>query len=124
MKEYPKDWDLIIDRFADVMRSKIAMVAHKGDWRDVPNESLCNYMKGEVKELDNAINSGNPMEVTLEAADVALCAMMLFDKAMGCPRPNLMEKLIDEGTHMGAIIKRYETGETRANIESDDHATG
>ena len=40
-------------------------------------------LKGEVKELEDAIAAGDPVEIALEAADIANYAMMMADNAGG-----------------------------------------
>lgn len=113
MKQYPKDWDAVVDRFAAAIRTKLAMVAYKGDWKDVTIANLFNYGQGEMKELAGAIAMGNATEITLEAADVAICAMMISDIANGSPRPIATEALAKELVAMkrklGELIGATET---------------
>lgn len=88
MKSYPKDQDRVIDWFAAAIRSKIAAKSHKGDWKDMTIAQMFEYAKGEMDELELAIIGKNPVEILLEAADVAACVMMAADIANGCPRPD------------------------------------
>lgn len=95
MKTYPEDWDRAIDRFANAMRTKIAIHADKGDWRHVPVRAILDKLHEELDELKRAVDSGNSVEVTLEAADLAICAMMIDDIMNGSPRPEEMRELED-----------------------------
>lgn len=90
MKNYPNDWNKVVDRFADALKSRLAANVHKGDWRDVSIKTLLEKLSEESSELVDAVGLDNAMEVLLEAADVAVCAMMIADIYMGSPRPSLI----------------------------------
>ena len=77
----------VLKTFRDAMHSKLAHHASKGDWKDVPISALLRKLAEEVDELKGAIDMDNRVEVLLEAADVALTAMMIADIMLGSPRP-------------------------------------
>lgn len=96
MKEYPKDWDRVVNWFSDAMRSKLALVSHKGDWRGLTSQDLYDYAGKEMSELQEALLGGNVMEIVMEAVDVAVSVMMAADIANGSPRPIELEKALQK----------------------------
>ncbi|QIG66089.1 nucleoside triphosphate pyrophosphohydrolase [Ochrobactrum phage vB_OspP_OH] len=73
VEQYEQD----IRRFVDAMCYKLGVHAKKGRWEDLPIESALELMKGEVTELEQAIDGNNTIEVLLESADVANFAMII-----------------------------------------------
>lgn len=71
-----------IRRFMDAMKYKLAKNAHKGRWEDLDLPTAMNLLYGEYVELQDAITSGNMVEIMLEAADVANFALMVAAIAM------------------------------------------
>ena len=74
----------LITAFADVMEAKLSTNDEKPAWRDEALLVHLNHLRDEVSELLVAIigcvHDGDPMEdVTSEAADVALMAMIVWD---------------------------------------------
>ena len=88
----------------------MARNTHNGDWRDVPIGDLLSKMDEELEELREAVARGNSVEVLLEAADVAVCAMMIMDQHLGSPRPAEMQELQDQ----------LSRARTKPATESDD----
>lgn len=70
-----------LKRFTDAMRYKLKMNSHKGNWEKLSLEDAIKYLKGEIKELEDALTHGNVVEISLEAADVANFAFMISDIA-------------------------------------------
>lgn len=58
-------------RFFDAMVYKLSVHAKKGRWNGQSAESRLPKLEGEVKELRDALQRGNMVEILLEAADVA-----------------------------------------------------
>lgn len=67
--------------FARTMLYKLHLNDHKGGWEHDTAESLLEYLKAEVEELEEAIRSGNLVNVMDEAADVGNFAMMIHSNA-------------------------------------------
>ncbi len=84
-----------VDRFAEQMRTELRNNAHKGDWRECPGFTAlaaANRARQELDELFDAITAGaDPIEVLVEAADVANMVLMAADMyslgLIGCPSP-------------------------------------
>lgn len=70
-----------IRRFIDAMIYKLKVHAHKGRWEDKPIWERLDKLKGEVKELEQAIHGGNLIEIALEAADVGNYALIIMSIA-------------------------------------------
>lgn len=99
MNKIPHDWERAVDRFADAMKSKLALHAAKGDWRHTPTHKIFEKLREEVVELEISLSPPvNAVEVLLEAADVALCAMMIADNKMGNPRPKELKERTEADT--------------------------
>ena len=84
MSEKPPAPRALIAAFAERMEAKLATNDHKPPWRDEALLVHLNHLRDEVDELLVAIIAhrvdGDPLEeVALEAADVALLAMMVWD---------------------------------------------
>ena len=62
----------------------------KPDWREQENSELLNHLKQEVDELSDEFDSEPPVIglARYEATDVALIAMMLWDKLVPGERGN------------------------------------
>jgi NTP pyrophosphatase (non-canonical NTP hydrolase) len=59
-----------IRRFVEAMVYKLSVHASKGRWENIPIETALRLLEGEVKELREAVQRGNMVEILLEAADV------------------------------------------------------
>jgi len=71
-----------IARFVDAMVYKLGVHAKKGKWEAMPIERALELLRGEEKELTEAVARGNMVEVMLEAADVANYALIASAIAM------------------------------------------
>jgi len=69
-------------RFVDAMVYKLGIKAHKGKWENMPIERALELLRGEEKELTEAVARGNMVEIMLEAADVANFALIASAIAM------------------------------------------
>lgn len=70
--------------FAKVMEQILRVNDHKVHWRDALTvENAFTRLIQEVAELAGAINGGDTLEITKEAADVANFAMMVADLVGG-----------------------------------------
>lgn len=67
--------------FFEAMLYKLARNVHKGRWEDLNLQTSVARLKGETHELVAAIDSGNSVEILMEAADVANFAMIVADIA-------------------------------------------
>jgi NTP pyrophosphatase (non-canonical NTP hydrolase) len=72
-----------VQKFSSRMEAKLAKNRHKGDragWLRLNPEILLKLLKGEVRELTQAIEKNHPKDaVVSECADVANFAMMISD---------------------------------------------
>ena len=84
MPAYKGEYEDVLRPFVDAMRYKLASNKHRGkrNWQDLSPEALLNMLKKEVNELEEAIKSGNQIEILLEAADVGNFAMMVSNVAI------------------------------------------
>ena len=75
----------LLRRFTDVMREKLEENTYKSSWREMTTSSLMRRLIQETEELALALivfaRTGDPFEVTREAADVANFAAMIADVA-------------------------------------------
>jgi NTP pyrophosphatase (non-canonical NTP hydrolase) len=71
-----------VETFAHAMEYKLGLNDHKGGWEDMSNDDLFAKLRGEVDELQQAIEEGNYINILLEAADVANYALMIAWNAM------------------------------------------
>jgi hypothetical protein len=71
-----------IARFIEAMVYKLKVHSKKGKWENQTIESRLPFLEGEVQELREAIATGNMVEITLEAADVANYALIIAAKGM------------------------------------------
>src|SRR5690349_21511540 len=58
-----------IARFVEAMVYKLGVHAHKGKWENMPITRALELLRGEEKELTEAVQRGNMVEIMLEAAD-------------------------------------------------------
>lgn len=77
-----KDYRTEIARFVEAMVYKLGVHSKKGKWENLPMPRALDLLDGEVKELREAIERGNMVEVLLEAADVANYALIISAKAL------------------------------------------
>jgi hypothetical protein len=63
------------------MEEKLRQNDYKGGWEGVEFARLLDLLLGEVLELDEAIESGEPERIVDEAIDVANFACMIHDNA-------------------------------------------
>lgn len=70
-----------IKQFTKAMKYKLYVHSRKGsfDWKS--NEVLVKQLKHEVKELEEALEQGDPEMIIAEAADVSNYAYFIADKA-------------------------------------------
>lgn len=71
-----------IMRFVEAMIYKLTVHSKKGKWENYDVQEALSKLRGEVKELDEAIARGNMVEQMLEAADVGNYALIISAKAM------------------------------------------
>jgi hypothetical protein len=71
-----------IRRFVDAMVYKLGVKAHKGKWENMTIGRAMELLRGEERELTEAIERGNMVEIMLEAADVANFALIISAIAM------------------------------------------
>jgi len=71
-----------IRRFVEAMVYKLGVHAAKGKWDGQTAESRMEKLKGEVAELEEALERGNMVEILLESADVANYALIISAIAM------------------------------------------
>lgn len=74
--------------FAQALEATISRNDHKPDWVREPQQTLVDKLREEVAELEHELRvadeaPGSTPRVALEALDVALCALMLWDRARG-----------------------------------------
>lgn len=72
------------DILADIMvAAKFKFMVHrrKGGWRHKDMNVLVKELEREVKELKDAIKSGNTENIITESADIVNYAAMIVDKA-------------------------------------------
>ena len=74
--------------FFEAMVYKLARNANKGRWEDLDVDSSMIRLREEVQELAEAIDTGNGVEMLMEAADVANFAMILADIATDKKEPD------------------------------------
>ena len=67
--------------FFEAMLYKLTRNAHKGQWENLNLKSSVKQLEGELNELTAAIDTGNSVEMLMEAADVANFAMIVADIA-------------------------------------------
>ncbi len=68
--------------FGMAMEAKLRVNDHKGHWANSDGQDFDWFMqklKGEIEELEEALISGNEMDVLEEAADIGNFAMMIAD---------------------------------------------
>lgn len=84
MPAYNGEMEDVLRPFLDAMRYKLASNKHRGkrNWQDLPITDLLRMLKNEVTELEEAIKSGNQVEILLEAADVGNFSMMVANVAI------------------------------------------
>ena len=63
--------------FTSVMVKKLKMNKDKNHWSRSTTQHLLDCLEKEVDELKKAINTGNPLDIVEEAADVANFAYIL-----------------------------------------------
>ena len=92
----------IIDAFADVMKGALndSRYTHHWHWRD--QEWLLGRLEDEARELRQACSSSQPgRDIAHQAADVAVLAMIIADRAGGLPsaegQPESDEPVLEEG---------------------------
>lgn len=66
-----------IQRFFDSMVYKLRRNKHKGRWPDLDAAKTLQLLRGETKELEEALSEGNVAEITMEAADIANFALII-----------------------------------------------
>ena len=88
-----------VERFAKLMKLKLAVNSHKGGWQDCDPEYLYYRLVEEVGELGRAIFGTRGGVIAHEAADVANFAMMIEDvmrrRSAGAPEPTNTPEIPD-----------------------------
>lgn len=69
-------------RFFEAMVYKLGVHSSKGRWEDMPIDQALELLRGEEKELTEAVERGNMVEIMLESADVANYALITSAIAM------------------------------------------
>jgi hypothetical protein len=64
------------------MTYKLAKNAHKGRWENLDLQDTLAKLSIEFKELEEAIEQGNTVDIILEAADIANFAMIACSVAL------------------------------------------
>lgn len=77
MPAYDGRHDRELRMFTDAMRAKLASNRRKGRWEGVNLQKALAKLRGEVRELEEAIKGGNVTEILLEGADVGNWAMII-----------------------------------------------
>lgn len=77
---FPYDQEL--KTFIDAMRYKLQKNSKKGRWETYDLAKAFELLRREVNELEQAINEGNSIDITLEGADVANFAMIIVNIAL------------------------------------------
>lgn len=72
--------DAALQEFSGVMLEKLRANKHKAHWSHVDSDWLLGRLEQELKELREAMASGDGLSVVYECADVANFAMMIADK--------------------------------------------
>lgn len=72
-----------VRRMSLLMELKLRKNDFKGGWANMRPEEILSLLKAEVAELEKAIESGDPLDIALEAADVMNYAMMISDVTGG-----------------------------------------
>lgn len=72
-----------VRRMSLLMELKLRKNDFKGGWANVPAHKLLDLLEAEVKELREAVESGDPLDIAQECADVANYAMMVADVSEG-----------------------------------------
>ena len=71
-----------LQRFFDAMVYKLRRNAHKGRWEDMSVSGALQRLREEVDELQEAVNAGSSMEITMESCDVANFALIVANIAL------------------------------------------
>ena len=69
-----------IEKFTTLMEAKMLLNEHKGGWDRLKAQEIIKLMKGEIKELEQAIEQEDYKGAILECADVGNYASILADK--------------------------------------------
>lgn len=72
-----------VRRLSLLMELKLRKNDFKGGWANSTPEDLLAALKVEVRELEEAISAGDPLEIALECADISNYAMMIADVTEG-----------------------------------------
>lgn len=72
-----------VRRMSLLMELKLRKNDFKGGWSNVPVHKLLDLLEAEVRELREAVESGDPLDIAQECADVANYAMMVADVSEG-----------------------------------------
>jgi NTP pyrophosphatase (non-canonical NTP hydrolase) len=68
--------------FVDGMRLKMHKNRHKGRWENLDLQQTLQLLRGEIDELEEAINNNNEVEILLESCDVGVYALIVANIAM------------------------------------------
>lgn len=71
-----------LQRFFDAMVYKLRRNAHKGRWEDMNVSDALQRLREEVDELQEAVDAGSSMEITMESCDVANFALIVANIAL------------------------------------------
>lgn len=76
------DFEPALLMFTSAMRYKLRANRHKGTWERNTVADLMQKLEEEIVELREAIESGSPVDILMESADVANFSMMVAEAAM------------------------------------------
>lgn len=82
MPAYDGRYDPELKMLSDAMKVKLMANAHRGKWENLDLDKAFDLLQGEVKELREAIENGNVVEILMESADLANYALMIADVAI------------------------------------------
>lgn len=71
-----QDYEHELKMFVDAMKYKLARNASRGKWENTTLQEALEKLRGEVKELEDAITRNSMVEILLEASDCANYAMI------------------------------------------------
>ena len=74
---------LTVRRYSLLMELKLRKNDFKGGWQDMQPHHLLGLLKKEVQELEEALASGDPLDIAQECADIGNYAMMIADVTEG-----------------------------------------
>lgn len=106
----------IVDRMSIRMRRKLRRNSHKTHWDQLSIPDLLNWLKGEVKELEEALEKGeHPEAIAYECADIGNFAAMIMAKTL--PKTPVFEEKGQWFFYDEQWIERYGPFESKQEAE-------